>query len=258
MLALNVNQSAVGLCQVSLMSLKERLNAALKHVQKSHPERNQAGVAKATGASTAAVAKWFTGETKSIRSKYVRAASRYLQVDSEWLSDGIGPMRIAEIPSYHNLGVGNIGDVTDEITDREEQIMQWESTVGATSGSGQVNDDEYVKGRLSFKTSWLKRHGYEASQLRTVYVRGNSMAPRILDGDTVVVNMNYGTLRNEKTYAFSIDDEAFIKKLIKNPDGTITLVSTNKTESPDRTLTLFELEQLNIVGQVVHISGRID
>lgn len=237
------------------MNLKERLDAALIHPQNTKPEKNQAGVAKACKVSSAAVAKWFTGETKSIRSSYIRPAAEYLNVDSEWLSDGVGPMEVAELKGGYQIGTGNNGDVVDTVSDREEQVIQWESTLAANSVTVH---NEYVKGRLSFKHSWLAQKGYTASQFRTVFVRGNSMASRILDGDTVLVNLDYSSLLNEKTYAFSIDDEAFIKMLIKNPNDTITLVSTNKAESPDRTLSLEELKKLNIIGQVVHISGSID
>lgn len=66
--------------------LRERLQAALDR----NPRLTQAGLHRATGASTASVSNWFTGKSLSMKAANLRTASSYLGCSQHWLETGLG------------------------------------------------------------------------------------------------------------------------------------------------------------------------
>lgn len=69
--------------------LSERLQAALDR----NPRLSQAGLHRATGASTASVSNWFTGKSLSMKAANLRTAASYLGCSQHWLETGLGDPR---------------------------------------------------------------------------------------------------------------------------------------------------------------------
>lgn len=64
-----------------------------------------------------------------------------------------------------------------------------------------------------------------------VRVKGDSMCPKICDGDIVVINTQF-SIENNQIGAFMIDDEAFLKRKKIADDNTLLLVSNNERYAP--------------------------
>lgn len=69
-----------------MRTLKERLQWALSQ----KPGATQADLARACKVRAPSVAGWFSGRTKTLKAHSLRAASAYLGVNMDWLSDGVG------------------------------------------------------------------------------------------------------------------------------------------------------------------------
>lgn len=69
-----------------MKSLQERLQAAIDR----NPQLSQAGLHRATGASTASVSNWFTGKSLSMKAPNLRKAAIYLGCSQHWLETGLG------------------------------------------------------------------------------------------------------------------------------------------------------------------------
>ena len=69
-----------------MLLLKNRLQAALAR----DPTLSQAGLHRATGATTASVSNWFTGKSINMKAANLRLAADYLGCSQRWLETGLG------------------------------------------------------------------------------------------------------------------------------------------------------------------------
>lgn len=69
-----------------MRTLQERLHWAMSQ----KPGATQAELARACKVAAPSVAGWFSGRTKTLKAKSLRAAAAYLGVDIDWLADGVG------------------------------------------------------------------------------------------------------------------------------------------------------------------------
>lgn len=88
-------------------------------------------------------------------------------------------------------------------------------------------------------------------------VRGDSMMPRFVEGDVVIVRQQNDAESGDIVIALVNGDEVTIKKLIKYDDKGIALVPLNPTYQPMR----FSEEEIastpvNIIGKVVELRGK--
>lgn len=88
-------------------------------------------------------------------------------------------------------------------------------------------------------------------------VRGDSMMPRFVEGDVVIVRQQEDAECGDIVIALVDGDEVTIKKLIKYEDNGIALVALNPTYQPMR----FSEEEIiskpvNIIGRVVELRGK--
>jgi phage repressor protein C with HTH and peptisase S24 domain len=99
-------------------------------------------------------------------------------------------------------------------------------------GSGGLETDDSVDGYYAFRSEWLRAKGQPAS-MRLMTVTGESMAPRIEDGDMVLVDESQTDLYEGRIYVVRIDREIVIKRIAKVP-GKVLLVSDNPAAEPRR------------------------
>ncbi len=70
--------------------------------------------------------------------------------------------------------------------------------------------------RWKFPKSWLREHGLHADKLFAVGVTGAGMAPRLREGDVVVVNAGDTALQDGAVYLINYRGEAIIKRLAQD------------------------------------------
>lgn len=116
----------------------------------------------------------------------------------------------------------------------------------ASGGTGSVviQDDG---GRFPILRSVLDRLGLREENARALVLSGESMLPTIGDGDTLVLDISRREIVEGKVYAFTIGDEAFIKRLRRSP-GRIMMISDNSQAFPPEAIP--PAEDFRIIGQV--------
>lgn len=109
-----------------------------------------------------------------------------------------------------------------------------------------IDDWEEIDGDMA-------RHG----NYFALRIKGESMMPRICDGDVVIVRQQ-PTCENGDIVIVTINgDEATCKKIMLNPDGSVTLISFNPAYNP----MFFSKKEvaslpLRILGRVVELRGK--
>lgn len=82
-------------------------------------------------------------------------------------------------------------------------------------GDGSSPDDYAEAHKLKFKTSSLRKKGLLGKRIEVYYGRGDSMEPRIKDGDALLVDLNDTTPRDDAIFVLESDEGAVAKRLIE-------------------------------------------
>jgi phage repressor protein C with HTH and peptisase S24 domain len=101
--------------------------------------------------------------------------------------------------------------------------------LAVAAGGGAMNFDTPPKGSLMFQSSSLRKKGINARSSAVGYVRGDSMLPRLRDGDALLFDRGDTMVRPGKVYVFRKGDEAYVKRLF--PEGLrYRVVSDNRAD----------------------------
>ena len=123
-----------------------------------------------------------------------------------------------------------------------------------SQGHGAWNESVKVLTMLAFTKYSLRRKGLNPAELAAVRVDGDSNEPILSDGDTVMVDLSRNVLQGEAFYVIRIDDLLYAKRLQREFDGSILVISANPaykmiTVPQDR------LDSLKIIGRVMWAGG---
>ncbi|MCO6361592.1 LexA family transcriptional regulator [Paracoccus sp. 08] len=203
---------------------------------------SQLGLAPAHVAELAGVNRSFVYDIlrgRSARPGLDRLAgiARVLKVDRDWLIHGIGEVEGAS-PFVEN-------------PDDTFVAIAHATPRPSMGGGAVVTDDSDTPGRAyHFRRSWI-RHNLKStpSQLRIMHVQGDSMAPTLLSGDTVLVDMTRRAPNPPGIFVLDDGMGLVAKRLehIPNSDPPgVRIISDNPHYSPyERTS-----EEVNIIGRV--------
>jgi len=128
------------------------------------------------------------------------------------------------------------------------------------AGSGASNNraDISSKNDKLFDAGWVESLNVSAKELVIFDVVGNSMAPRIQDGDAVLVHADQKVLVDDAIYVLSKNDQFFLKRVRLNPIGGLTLVSDNPApDYPDIPVAEEDIKKLSIIGRVLWVGGAV-
>lgn len=215
-------------------------------------DMTQAELAKKAGISPTTVNQLINGRNKGTTK--IASIAKALGVEILWLAEGLGPMR-KDAPSLRPVA---IYDQEEELQEHGEYIFLPELTVKASAGTGtQVYHVDTQGQRQAFTSKWAHRMGIDPACAATMVVSGDSMEPRLLDGDSIVVDY----CQNEhvidgKVYVLLLNEEVKVKRLFKTPTGGLRIKSDNSAY-PDETLAADELQHIKIIGRVVAVCGGI-
>lgn len=108
--------------------------------------------------------------------------------------------------------------------------------------------------RIGFMPVYVESD-YDAENMLAIIVKGDSMYPKIEDGDTVIVRKQNDFENGDIVVALIDGDEGFVKKIYSD-GNSITLVSINP-EYQDKVYKGKEMERINIVGVVKKIVKEV-
>lgn len=123
-----------------------------------------------------------------------------------------------------------------------------------SAGSGAWNERSRILVNLSFTRYSLRKKGLNPSDMACLRVDGDSMLGLLDDGDTVMIDLSRNALEGEGVYVVMLDDHLYAKRLQRDFDGSVRVISHNKEYQPvivpkDR------LAELQIIGRVVWAGG---
>lgn len=263
-----------------MSTLKQRF----AELQAGKPEITQADLSRATGAKPPSVNAWFTGETKSMKPGTAAKAAALYGVDPLWLATGEGYKKsAAEVAAQfgttqrdseqnHDPGLANSSQAAINNIASLRPILVWEHPddlptgdyvliprldVHLSAGNGcQQVEIELVKDTpQAFRAQWIRELRIKPEKLASMRAKGDSMEPRIFDGDAVVVDTGDTTVVDGKVYAVWYDGGERIKRLYHLPGHGLRITSDNANRYPGIDLTEDQSQHVRVIGRVRHVSS---
>lgn len=207
----------------------------LKRVFETTGVNSQAELAEALDINRSAITQARKKDT--IPPKWLLQLFRRYGLNPDWVESGNGPAFVNSPP-------------------REEddfmQIPKVEARLCAGSGSFEVGGD--ILGFYSFQENWLRKKG-SPGKMVLMDIFGNSMAPEMKDGDTVLVDQDQNNILSGAIYAVGVEDTIMVKRVEKHP-STLVLLSDNKDYAPIQ-LKSNEAASLRIIGKVIWVCREL-
>jgi transcriptional regulator with XRE-family HTH domain len=157
------------------------------------------------------------------------AISQYLNGDIR-----LGYGAVLKFAKFLGVAPTEIRDDLDSLpkeADEEDFIPLRASTQGLAAGGGRVPDDYAETHKLMFRESSLRRKGLNKSNLQVEYVSGESMLPRLKDGDAVLIDKSdTSPIQDGAIYWIRHENHYFVKQLHKAGKKAIVIESMNKSD----------------------------
>lgn len=207
------------------MSIAENI----KQLRATH-KLTQVELGQIAGVTDKAVSTWEAG-IKEPRMGAVRRIADHFGMTIEELIDSPPSNNI--VPFSEPLG----------------EIVPFPILASVAAGYNGLAREEYTDEVEALPRSFLR--GYDPSELRVLRISGNSMYPRFLDGDRVLVHLQPVVDDGEIAVVFYNGDEATVKQVYCKPNA-VELVPFNP-EYPPRRIEGVDLEQFQIFGKVIKL-----
>nr|DAS37122.1 MAG TPA: Repressor protein CI [Caudoviricetes sp.] len=166
----------------------------------------------------------------------IQSIVEIFQIDANWL-----------------IGKGKNFHLEGEI-DKDEYayIPMYDVEVSAGNGAAAYGVAEPAN-HLAYRKDWLKLRGLFAKDLNCVTARGDSMEPTISSKDTLLVDTSKTNPRDGHIYVIRSGDVLWVKRVQRQIDGSLLLISDNSTYPP-MPLMLADHPDIQVIGQVVQVS----
>ncbi|MBV8667041.1 MAG: S24 family peptidase [Burkholderiaceae bacterium] len=125
--------------------------------------------------------------------------------------------------------------------------------VAASMGDGlSMPEHADVVERMTVSASWLKSHVKfsHPDKLALITAYGDSMEGTFSDGDMLLVDRGVTDIKIDAVYVLALNDELYIKRLQRRPDGAVLMISDNKRYAP-YVIENGEREKFQVLGRVL-------
>lgn len=126
--------------------------------------------------------------------------------------------------------------------------------VQLSAGPGAEGSNVVIE-RHAFRRDWLYRLGIDPARAAVVGVRGDSMAPGLLDGDLVLVDGKRTSIRPRRVYAFTdVDGQVRVKRLepvLVAGDEPELLLRSDNADAPTEVRRGEDAARVVVHGEVV-------
>ncbi|WP_447887671.1 S24 family peptidase [Serratia fonticola] len=212
---------------------------------------------KGIDVTTTGVGKWLNADSTPEPDKIIALAD-WLKVRPEWLEYGRGDMRNEFDPFANSSSDSEIATTRlkptvweDSEQDNEEFVEIPLLDISFSAGDGCYEIVEQQDFALIFRRHYLHKMGVSISAARLVRVVGNSMEPKLSDGDVVGINTDDTRIRDGKAYGIRHGDLLRVKMLIEQSDGGVVIRSLNNEEFKDEVLSAEQRrDNLVVLGRV--------
>lgn len=209
---------------------------------------NQSQLADRLGLSPQSIQQWEYGKT-SPRIKRIEEIAKLLNVTPEWLQFGMIQGEKAGVTEA-------VAEITGSFAVTSSARIPF-FNVELAAGVGTHIDMEEVSEHINIGNEILERHNIAPGYVVAATVKGESMSPRLLNGDVVLINTNEKRPVDGKIYAIAVDDDLKVKRLNRCFDGSWLICSDNKHDPTyrDERVSPPDLDKLRIIGRVFMIAG---
>lgn len=190
---------------------------------------HQIGLAKST------IQRYENGKIEKLKLPVVEAIANALNVNPAWIcckTDDPAPK-------------GKLSLFSEPLG----EVVSFPILASIAAGYNGLAREEYTDDTETLPLSFF--HGYDPSELRVLRIHGDSMYPRFLDGDRVLVHLQSTVDDGDTAVCFYNGDEATVKRVYCKPSG-VDLVPFNP-EYQTRHIEGVDLEQFRIFGKVIKL-----
>lgn len=234
----------------------ERLYEAARLLQNV---TGQSAVARLLNTSPQTVKNW---ETRGVSKSGMLQAQALIGCSANWIDSGNGEMedhtsaplyRASTFPDdRQNLDSKHfLISLSDHPDLLEVPRVKFKLSAGV---SGFAIDVDQGNGKpIFFRQDWFEMHGYRPDKLFAVRISGQSMEPRLWDGDLVVINTEDNAPTDGELFALNYEGELVVKRL-RRDSGEWWACSDNPDQqryAPKRCT-----EDVKIIGTVVYRQGE--
>ncbi|WP_040501900.1 LexA family transcriptional regulator [Herbaspirillum sp. YR522] len=204
------------------------------------------------------------------------------QAVQQWIAQGRAPRphRLQEIAAYFGITEKELlfgEDVPGDMTSRENERVVFPASFIPVAAYEPGDDDfvtiKTVRLKLSagitgfsiepergegmpivFQREWMERNGFYAENLIAVKIRGDSMRPKLDDGDLVVINTADRIPKDNHLYAVNFDGEDVIKRLCReNREWWLVSDNPDQKSYPKQ---ICKGGSCIIIGHIIHMQSR--
>ncbi|MFH1113913.1 MAG: S24 family peptidase [Pseudomonadota bacterium] len=185
-----------------------------------------------------------------------RTVALAFDVEYEWLRQGMGPFRKGRAEAEVPAGFDAAAPV-DSISGRAGQsgpVPDGEfiniRKAGSCAAGEVIFEESPANERYAFRLDWLRSIGAIPGRLVLLEIEGDSMSPVLVEGDTVLIDLNRTLFKEGRLFAVAIGETLFVKRLqiIASPNGPrIRVISVN----PEYHSWECGPDDISILGEVV-------
>jgi phage repressor protein C with HTH and peptisase S24 domain len=225
--------------------------ARLQLVVRQWPSADR--LAKATGVSPSAFRKWLKGVAEPSRDRLV-ALAEAAGVDVSWLAQGQGaePDLLSLAARAHSPQSADLAGNPNIA----QYLVLPKRQEAAAAGSGRPATGVPTE-FIGFRHDWIRTtFGREPADVILEIAVGESMEPRIRNGDLLLVDTTERTFRNFGIYVIEARGERLVKRVQRKFDGSLILISDNKIYQPE-SIPADLAKEVRIIGRVIWRGGKV-
>ena len=210
---------------------------SLRQLMKEY-DMNQTEFARAIGSTSQAVCLWMNGKSKPSGHFVTAICDRF----------GVSPASLASGKAQKMRSIALSANL----------IAVPHLDVSGSCGTGLVNNSEQMINLIHVSKKWLlaKCPYINLKNLEVITASGDSMNPTIKNLDFLFIDRGETSIRADGIYAVVYAGEVYVKRVQKQPDGGLLLLSDNSRYPPIR-IAPEELQFVSVVGRCcIHCSAE--
>lgn len=226
---------------------------------------NQLELAEACGWDSQGRISNYENDRREPSLSELKRLANELKVSYSWLATGAGDPdsdQDGDVKSGENLplvsqpAIGVLSWDDDQPLPEDQFVLIPRLDVKLSAGHGTVVFEVDEKQPLAFRREWLVSLGANPKDIAIFKATGDSMEPKISDGNTLFVNLAQTNIIDNKIYAIRYGDELRVKRVFKHFTGGLRIVSDNPAY-PEEIIRPEDLHYVQIIGRVIWAAGTL-
>ncbi|MEH6812919.1 MAG: S24 family peptidase [Motiliproteus sp.] len=162
----------------------------------------------------------------------------------------------AEYDSLHDSGEARSVTPEPDRHDDYVHIPVYDELLAA--GSGFAPNGDSVKEYISLPSMFFTRSNLNPAGLVVAHASGDSMSPKIEDGDALIIDTHQQKPVDNQVFAFADEGDLRVKRFAKQIGGTWAIRSDNLDPIyRDEIISPLDVGRIKIIGRVVKVIGSV-